>query len=72
MDLSLTVSFERYNGTLSVLFKWIRDITTKELSDLLDTKESELYVCDKPYHKNTKKRQKGRGEIKHLLNGALP
>jgi len=47
-------------------------MTIKELSDLLDTKESELYVCDKPYHKNTKKRQKGRGEVKHLLNGALP
>jgi len=40
-------------------------------SDLVNTKESELSVCDKPYHTNNGFQPNGE-EIKNVWNCALP
>ena len=40
-----------YNGSWSKLFQWISLYIVRWQTDLVNTKESLLPVCDKPYHK---------------------
>ena len=54
------------NGTWSILIQWIR-VT---LYDLVNTKESVLSVCEKPYHMNNEIQRKWE-EIKNSKNHAL-
>jgi len=53
-----------YNSTQSNLIQWIR------VSDLVNTKESVLPVCNKPYHTNKRNIQKGE-ETKDMRNYAF-
>ena len=49
-----------YNSTWSILTQWIRVMIVRWQSDLVNTKlESERPDCDKPYHSNKSKVQKG-------------
>ena len=59
-----------YNGTLSVLIKWIWVMIVRWHFDLVNTKESVLPVCDKPNHTNERMVQKGE-EIEVMRNCAL-
>jgi len=57
-----------YNST--ILVQWIRVMIVRWQSDLVNTKESVLPVCDKPYQTNKRKIQK-REEIEVLQSYAL-
>jgi len=57
-----------YNSTWSVLIQWIRVMIVRWQNDLV--KEIVPPVCDKPYHINKSKVQKGE-EIEVLQNCAL-
>jgi len=59
-----------YNSSWSVLIQRIRVMIVRWHSDLLNTKENILPVCDKPYHTNQRRVQKG-GKIEDLRNYAL-
>ena len=59
-----------YNSTWSILIKWITGYIIKWQSDLANTKESVLPVCDKLYHTNNGIQQKWE-VIKILRNYAL-
>ena len=59
-----------YNSTWSILIQWIMDMIVRWHSGLVNTKESALPVCDKPYHTNKRKVQKGE-EIEVLRNCTL-
>ena len=49
LEFSQTVKRVYYNSTLSMLFKWSRVMIVRWQSDLVNTKESVLPVCDKPF-----------------------
>jgi len=53
-----------YNSTWSILTQWIRVMIVRWQSDLVNTKESERPDCDKPYHSNKSKVQKGEEIVK--------
>jgi len=45
-----TVKMIIYNSTQSILIQFIRVMIVRWQSDLVNTKENILSVCDKPYH----------------------
>jgi len=58
-----------YNSTWQILIQWIRVTILRRQSDLVQTIESVLPVCDKPYHENNGFQQMW-AEIKNLWNYA--
>jgi len=55
-------SFLTVHGQLSILIQWIRVLIVRWQSNLVNTEESVLPVCDKPYHTNKKKCTEKRGD----------
>jgi len=70
MDSSPTSIMIIYDSTWSILIQWIRVMIVGWHSDQVNTKESILPFCDKPYHTNKRRVQIGEG-IEALQNCAF-